>query len=70
MMPAAGCCLQQLGNPALTADGIAGLQQVIADSGARDSVEKMIDECYQAAMTALGSAQITDEGRLALAAPR
>ncbi|SDS10615.1 polyprenyl synthetase family protein [Microlunatus soli] len=58
----------QLGNKDLDADGIAGLQQVITESGAREAVEKMIDHDYSEAMTVLADAPITDAGRTALTA--
>ncbi len=61
-----GLLLQQLGDPSLDADGIAELQQVLEESGARKSVEAMIDEGYERAMLALEAAEITDEGRTAL----
>jgi geranylgeranyl diphosphate synthase type I len=58
--------VRQLGDPALDASGVAALQQVITESGARDSVEAMIEESYQRAMAALDAAEMTDEGRQAL----
>jgi geranylgeranyl diphosphate synthase type I len=59
---------QLLGDPALDAEGVATLQQVITESGARDSVEAMIDDCLTLAMGALDRAEISDEGRVALTA--
>jgi geranylgeranyl diphosphate synthase type I len=59
---------QRLGDPALDAEGVAALQQAITESGARESVEAMIDECYAGAMTALDRAEISDDGRVALTA--
>ena len=58
----------QLGNRDLDAVGIADLQQVIIDSGARDAVERMIDHDQQEALAALDAANITDAGRTALTA--
>lgn len=58
--------VQRLGDPTLDAVGVADLQQVITASGARESCERMIDNCYQAAMAALAGAEITGEGRTAL----
>ena len=60
--------LKRLGDPSLDADGVAELQQVLDESGARKSVEEMIDEGYERAMLALDEADITDEGRTALVA--
>jgi geranylgeranyl diphosphate synthase type I len=59
---------QRLGDPDLDADGVAALQQVITDSGALESVEAMIEECYDRAMAALSEAEMTEEGRAALTA--
>jgi len=59
--------LERLGDPSLDAEGVAELQQVLEESGARKSVESMIDEGYERAMLALEEAEITDEGRAALA---
>jgi len=59
---------QRLGDADLDAGGVADLQQVIVESGARESVEAMIEEAYSRAMTALAQAQMTDEGRQGLAA--
>lgn len=56
----------RLGDPSLDAAGVAALQQVITDSGARESVEKMIDELYDRAMAALTVAEMTPQGRTAL----
>jgi geranylgeranyl diphosphate synthase type I len=47
---------------------VAALQQVIVDSGARESVEAMIEDCYQLAVSALGAEEITQDGRTALGA--
>lgn len=58
----------ELGNMDLDDDGVARLQQVITDSGAREAVEKMIDHDYSEAMTILADATITSDGRTALTA--
>jgi geranylgeranyl diphosphate synthase type I len=60
--------LDRLGDPGLDADGVTALQQVIDDSGARESVETMINDCYTRAMEALAGADITQAGRTALTA--
>ena len=58
----------QLGNKDLDADGVAQLQRVIADSGAREAVEKMIDHDHSEALAALSAAPVTAAGRTALTA--
>ena len=58
---------QRLGDADLDAGGVADLQQVIVESGARDAVEAMIERAYQRAMAALTEAEMTDEGRRGLA---
>ncbi len=58
----------RLGDPDLDAEGVADLQQVITESGARQSVEAMIDDGYQRALLALDGADISVEGRTALTA--
>ncbi len=60
--------LQRLGDPALDADGVEQLQQVIIESGAREAVEVMIDDGHERALKALEDADITDEGRIGLTA--
>jgi geranylgeranyl diphosphate synthase type I len=60
--------LHRLGDPGLTPEGVAELQQVITESGARDAVEHMITEGYERAIRALQDADITDEGRAGLTA--
>lgn len=60
--------LQRLGDPALTADGVAQLQGLITETGAREAVEAMINEGYERALKALQDADITDEGRAGLTA--
>jgi len=58
--------LGRLGDPDLGADGIADMQQVITESGARDAVESMISEGYERALKALHDVDMTDEGRAGL----
>jgi geranylgeranyl diphosphate synthase, type I len=60
--------VQRLGDPNLTPEGVAELQQVITESGAREAVETMITEGYERAIRALQDADITDEGRVGLTA--
>jgi geranylgeranyl diphosphate synthase type I len=60
--------LQRLGDPSLTPEGIADLQQVITESGGREAVERMITEGYERAIRVLQDADITDEGRAGLTA--
>jgi geranylgeranyl diphosphate synthase, type I len=60
--------LQRLGDPGLDETGINELQQVIVESGARDTVESMINEYYERALKALHDTQITEEGRAGLTA--
>ena len=58
--------VELLGDPDLDADGVARLQDVITESGATAAVEAMIQQGYERAMTALGAAEMTDEGRTGL----
>jgi geranylgeranyl diphosphate synthase type I len=60
--------LQRLGDPALDDAGISELQQVIVESGARDTVESMINDYYERALKALHDTEITEEGRAGLTA--
>jgi geranylgeranyl diphosphate synthase, type I len=60
--------LQRLGDPALDDAGISELQQVIVESGARDTVESMINDYYERALKALDDTEITEEGRAGLTA--
>ena len=60
--------MDRLGDPDLDADGVAQLQELIIDSGARESVETMINEGYERALKALHDLDITDEGRAGLTA--
>jgi geranylgeranyl diphosphate synthase type I len=56
-----------LGDPLLDAAGVADLQQLIEESGARGAVESMITENYERALKALHAAEMTEEGRAGLA---
>jgi geranylgeranyl diphosphate synthase type I len=58
--------VQRLGDPNLTAEGVADLQQLIVESGAQQAVERMITEGYERAVRALQDAEVTDEGRIGL----
>jgi geranylgeranyl diphosphate synthase, type I len=60
--------LQRLGDPALDDAGISELQQVIVESGARDTVESMINDYHERALKALHDTEITEEGRAGLTA--
>jgi geranylgeranyl diphosphate synthase type I len=60
--------LQRLGDPGLTPEGVAELQQVITESGAREAVEHMITEGFERAIRALQDADIAEEGRAGLTA--
>jgi geranylgeranyl diphosphate synthase type I len=60
--------VERLGDPALDADGVAALQQMITESGATAACEAMISEGHERALSALASAHVTDEGRTALTA--
>jgi geranylgeranyl diphosphate synthase type I len=55
-----------LGNPDLDSAGVADLQQLIEESGARIAVESMITENYERALKTLEEAEMTDEGRTGL----
>ena len=58
--------IRRLGDPDLDAEGVADLQHVITESGARDAVESMISEGYERALKALDDVEMTDEGRAGL----
>jgi geranylgeranyl diphosphate synthase type I len=60
--------LQRLGDPGLDETGISELQQVIVESGARDTVESMINEYYERSLKALHDTEITEDGRVGLTA--
>jgi geranylgeranyl diphosphate synthase, type I len=55
-----------LGDPALNAAGVADLQQLIEESGARRAVESMITENLERALKSLKEAEMTEEGRTGL----
>ncbi|WP_420175750.1 polyprenyl synthetase family protein [Luteococcus sp. OSA5] len=57
-----------LGNPQLDAAAVERGRQIITASGAKESVEQIIDQAYDTAIAALDKASITDEGRTALTA--
>ena len=56
------------GRPGSDADGVAELQELITETGAREAVETMISEGYERALKALQDVDITDEGRAGLTA--
>ena len=58
----------RLGDPELDEAGVAALQRVIVDSGARGAVEAMIDRAYQEGIAALAEPSISAPGREALTA--
>jgi geranylgeranyl diphosphate synthase, type I len=59
--------MERLGDPELDEAGVVELQSVISESGARESVEKMINDCCEQAMVALEEAPISTAGRQGLA---
>jgi geranylgeranyl diphosphate synthase type I len=65
--PAQRRTLGDVGEPALTADDVAAIQQVLVDTGAVDELEERITVLVQHAVAALAVAPITDEARVALA---
>jgi geranylgeranyl diphosphate synthase type I len=58
----------RLGDPDLDAAGVAALQQLLDECGARDAVEAMISEGHHRALSALQDAEITAAGRAGLTA--
>ena len=54
---------RHLGDPHLTAEGVARLREVIEQTGALARVELMIDELLHDALTALHNAPVTDQAR-------
>ncbi len=56
----------RLGDPALDAEGVRELRQLINDSRAHQAVEQMITEAYDEAIGALDGADLTPAGRTAL----
>ena len=59
-------CRSRLGDPALDAEGVRELRQLINDSRANQAVEQMITEAYDEAIGALDGADLTPAGRTAL----
>ncbi len=57
---------RELGNPALTAEGVAGLREVLVDTGAVAAVEERIEQGTTAALAALRGADLTEEAVTAL----
>ncbi len=62
----AAALLDRVGDPTLTEEDIASLQQVIIDTGALREAEARIDELTTAAIDAASSAPLTDEAVHAL----
>jgi geranylgeranyl diphosphate synthase type I len=58
--------LHRLGAPDLTDGEVEAIQQLLVESGARDEVERTIDQLVGEALGALDRADITDEARGAL----
>lgn len=58
----------RLGDPDLDQAGVADLQQVIVESGARDAVEAMIEQGYERSLAALAAAELDEAGRVGLRA--
>jgi geranylgeranyl diphosphate synthase type I len=58
----------RLGDPRLGADGVAILRDILVDTGALARVEALLGSLVGDAEKALASADVTDEGRDALAA--
>ena len=59
--------LARIGQPELSGDEIAALQELLVESGARDEIELMIAALVDEALAALDRAAITGEAREALA---
>jgi geranylgeranyl diphosphate synthase type I len=59
---------RHLGDPHLSADGVAQLRQVIEETGALFRVEALIDELMDDALTALHAAPVADDAREVLQA--
>jgi geranylgeranyl diphosphate synthase type I len=57
-----------LGDPDLDATGVAALQQLLDECGARDAVEAMIRQGHDRALTALQDGEVTEAGRAGLTA--
>jgi geranylgeranyl diphosphate synthase, type I len=59
---------RHLGDPHLSAEGVAALRAVIEDTGALRRVESLIDELMDDALTALQAAPVEEEARAVLEA--
>lgn len=59
---------QMLGNPGLDQCQVDRAREIITASGALEAVERTIRDGHQQALAALGRADVTDDGRTALAA--
>ncbi len=57
---------ERLGDPALDADGVAALRQVLVDTGALDGVERIIEEQVDVACSTLDAAPLAEPAREAL----
>jgi geranylgeranyl diphosphate synthase, type I len=65
--PAQAALLRRhLGDPALDAEGVAALREVITDTGALVHVERLIEALLDQSRTVLAAAPITDEARTVL----
>lgn len=51
------------GSPDLDSEGITCLQQIILDTGAKDKLEKMIEELTETSLAAIDSPRFTEEGQ-------
>jgi geranylgeranyl diphosphate synthase type I len=58
--------LDRVGDPGLTDDDVARIQQVLVDTGALVEVERLIDALTRRAVDALAEARLTDEATAAL----
>ncbi|HEX4868497.1 MAG TPA: polyprenyl synthetase family protein [Acidimicrobiales bacterium] len=58
--------LADVGRPDIDDAGIAAIQEVLTDTGAVTAIEASIDSLTEAALAAIGSADITEEARTAL----
>jgi geranylgeranyl diphosphate synthase type I len=51
------------GSPELDSEGITCLQQIILDTGAKDKLEKMIEELAETSLAAIDSPHFSEEGQ-------
>jgi geranylgeranyl diphosphate synthase type I len=51
------------GQPDLNSEGITALQQIILDSGAKDKLEKLIEELTEKSIAAIASPDFSEEGQ-------